>query len=164
MCAQFSDKPLHLHERALCQALEGVIHELLMVDPGDYIAFIRTDKINNIRDIVHSSTELYFAQGTLVCGYNMDYQLSWNGAPHISIGMMLHHSDLRIGFSLYLGETQPRVKIHRIESIPSAAAQELDLARFKDMLTQIRQTGFSPPHPDISARWAQDMPRPDKIN
>ena len=163
MCAQFLDKPLHLHERALCQALEGVIHELMLVDPGDYIAFIRTDKLNNIRDIVHSATELHFPQDTLVCGYHIDYQLGWTEKPHVQFGLMLHLSDMRVAFSLYLGEEPPRVKIHRIESLGPAPLPP-DLTQFKEMLDDVRQGRFSPVKAELAPLWAQNMPRPDKIN
>ena len=76
---------------------------------------------------------------------------------------MLHLSDMRVAFSLYLGEDQPRVKIHRIESL-GPKEQEPDLRRFKNMLDDVRQQRFSPVKAELAPQWAQNMPRPDKIN
>eukprot|EP01037_Dinobryon_pediforme_P007540 gene7540-7605_t len=144
MGAQFMGQSFHLHENVLCEALSDVVDELLLVDPGDYIAFIRTDKINNIRDIVHSSTELYFPPGALVCGYNIDYHLDWSGKPRVSFGMMLHYAELRVAFSLYLGEEMPRVKIHHIEGMGLNSPEPHDVNHFKSLLGEAQQMRFNP--------------------
>eukprot|EP01037_Dinobryon_pediforme_P007305 gene7305-7376_t len=164
MGAQFMGHSFRQHEGVLCEALNEVVEELLLVDPGDYIAFIRTDKINNIRDIVHSSTELYFPPGALVCGYNVDYRLDWSGKPLVSFGMMLHHADLRVAFSLYLGEELPRVKIHRIEGIGNDNAEQHNVHHFKSLLGEAQQMRFNPIVSDNAALWDQVLTQTDKPN
>ncbi len=53
---QFSNE----REAIIAENIREVVAELRLVDPADYIAFIRCELFANIADIVASATELYF--------------------------------------------------------------------------------------------------------
>jgi len=69
MYAAHRDERSKLLACALAAAFEPVAAELRLVDAADYIAYIHQEKLANIRDIVSSSTELFFQPGTLAFGW-----------------------------------------------------------------------------------------------
>ncbi len=78
-------------EKALADGLREVATELRMIDPADYIAFIRTEQFGNLRTLVNSSTEMFFKPGTISFGLSGEADISWDSEPVIALDMEFHH-------------------------------------------------------------------------
>ena len=89
-------------EKALADGLRDVASELRLVDPADFIAFIRTEQFGNIRNLVNSSTEMFFKPGTITFGLSGEIDLPWDCAPSISLDMEFHHRSVSAYFRLVL--------------------------------------------------------------
>lgn len=98
-------------EKALANGLRDVASELRLVDPADFIAFIRTEQFGNIRNIVNSSTEMFFKPGTITFGLSGEVDLPWGHTPSISLDMEFHHFNVSAYFRLVLQSFRAGVDI-----------------------------------------------------
>ncbi|AHB47762.1 hypothetical protein W911_04025 [Hyphomicrobium nitrativorans NL23] len=89
-------------EKALADGLRDVASELRLVDPADFIAFLRTEQFGNIRNLVNSSTEMFFKPGTITFGLSGEVDLPWDRAPSVSLDMEFHHLNVSAYFRLVL--------------------------------------------------------------
>jgi hypothetical protein len=153
MCARSREHSLCQHEQALCDTLSDVINELLLVNPADFIAFIRTEKLANIQDIVDSSTEIHFPRGRLNFAHDARFNLNWNSSPQISIRMNLQHADLNIAFWLHLGDFSPYVTINRLETTEKGLRTSAGLERFKGLLETAHQASRHTAPPENQLSW-----------
>src|SRR5262245_66446014 len=108
-------KPGNIHaierEKALADGLRDVAAELRLIDAADLIAYIRTEQLGNIANLVNSSTELYYKPGTLRFGASGDIDVKWGGTPSISLDMEFHHMQVSVYFRLQLQALQAGVDI-----------------------------------------------------
>jgi hypothetical protein len=100
--------------KALADGIQDVAAELRLVDVADFVTYIHLEQFANIQDIVNSSIELYFKQGTLIYGWAAEFELDWTNAPAISLNMEFRHRDIWIVFKLTLRAAQTSVNIHCI--------------------------------------------------
>lgn len=98
-------------EKAIADGLIDVASELRMIDPADFIAFIRTEQFGNIRNLVNSSTEMFFKPGTITFGLSGEVDLPWGYAPSISLDMEFHHLNVSAYFRLVLQSLYAGVEI-----------------------------------------------------
>lgn len=98
-------------EKAIADGLIDVASELRMIDPADFIAFIRTEQFGNIRNLVNSSTEMFFKPGTITFGLSGEVDLPWGYAPTISLDMEFHHLNVSAYFRLVLQSLYAGVEI-----------------------------------------------------
>lgn len=98
-------------EKALADGLRDVASELRLVDPADYIAFIRTEQFGNLRNLVNSSTEMFFKPGTISFGLSGEVDLPWGCAPCIALDMEFHHLNVSAYFRLVLQSLQAGIEI-----------------------------------------------------
>jgi hypothetical protein len=98
-------------EKALADGLREVASELRLVDPADYIAFIRTEQFGNLRNLVNSSTEMFFKPGTICFGLSGEVELPWGCAPCIALDMEFHHLNVSAYFRLVLQSLQAGIEI-----------------------------------------------------
>jgi hypothetical protein len=105
------DDQLLAREKLLAQRLKGVASELRLVDLVDLIAYIRNEQFANIEDLVNSSSELYFKQGTLTFGWAADLALDWNVPPKVKLDMEFRHLAVSVFFCLMLEPRQASVDI-----------------------------------------------------
>ena len=89
-------------EKALADGLREVASELRLIEPADFVAFIRTEQFGNIRNLVNSSTEMFFKPGTITFGLSGEVDLPWGYAPSISLDMEFHHMNVSAYFRLVL--------------------------------------------------------------
>ena len=108
-------------ERALANGIREVASELRLIEAADFIAFLRTEQLANIANLVNSSTELYYKAGILSFGRSADIDVKWGGAPAIALDMEFHHMHVSVYFRLLLEALQAAVEIHFI-SFGSASA------------------------------------------
>jgi hypothetical protein len=94
-------------ERALALAMRDMAAELRLVDPADYVGYVRMEQYSNLEDIINSSSELLFQPGSLTFGWGADARLSWSEYPRIYLDMEFRFDSITVFFSLGLsGETE----------------------------------------------------------
>lgn len=101
-------------EIAMADAVKEVASELRLIDSADFVAFIRTERFANIRQLVNSSTELFYKPGTISFGQSADVVLNWGSAPTIVLDMEFHHRPVQVYFRLVLEALQAAVEIDYI--------------------------------------------------
>lgn len=106
----------HLQERqnAIALALREVTAELRLIDPADYVSFIKMEQYSNLEDLVNSSSELSFRNGSLMFGWGADIDLSWGGKPKIFLDMEFRYESVTAFFSLGLNADGESVDIQMI--------------------------------------------------
>lgn len=107
---QFSNE----REAIIAENLHEVVTELRLVDPADYIAFIRCELFANIADVVNSATELYFFPGTLELGHGGDYRCDWQSPPSIVLDMEFRNQGVYAYFRLILADKTAGVELNHI--------------------------------------------------
>lgn len=115
--------PLFKRERAartqdgrkiLADSLRDVSAELSLVDPADLIAFARLGQFANIGDLVNSSAELYFKEGTLCFGWSANVDVDWDRPPTIRLEMEFRNKDVTVFFELALHRQRGAVAVRNI--------------------------------------------------
>lgn len=103
-----------IRAKAIAEGIKEVASELRMIDVADFIAFIHSEKFNNIRDLINSSTELYFKHGTLSYGCAADYELEWDRPPSIILDLDFRYHEVSVSFNLLLCAYHAAVDIRSI--------------------------------------------------
>ncbi|MGH6761679.1 MAG: hypothetical protein ACRECW_08875 [Phyllobacterium sp.] len=101
-------------EAIIAAHLEPVIKELLLVDPADYIAFIRCELLANIADIVQSAAELHFMPGVLRFGHGGDYKLGWLSSPEVALDLEFQNMGVHAYFRIVFAADAVRLNLHHI--------------------------------------------------
>jgi hypothetical protein len=99
-------------EKALADGLKDVSSELWMIDPADFVSFIRMEQFGNIRNLVNSSTEMFFKPGTVCFGQSGEVDLEWDCPPCIALDMEFHHLNVSAYFRLILRSLQAGVELN----------------------------------------------------
>lgn len=107
---QFSNE----REAIIAENIREVVAELRLVDPADYIAFIRCELFANIADIVSSATELYFFPGTLELGHGGEFHCDWFTNPSIVLDMEFRNKGVYAYFRLTLSGKTASVELSHI--------------------------------------------------
>ena len=98
----------------LANALGDTVAELGLIDLGDMIAYIRAGQWANIADLVQSSTELSFVEGTLCFACSADVEVEWGKPTSISLAMEFQVSEVSAFFTLKLGDLGSTVDIKHV--------------------------------------------------
>lgn len=101
-------------EKALADGLRDVAAELRLIDAVDLVTFIRTEQFGNIRNLVSSSTELFFKPGTIAFGLSGDVDLKWGAEPSVALDMEFHHRRINVYFRLLLHALHAAIEINHI--------------------------------------------------
>ncbi|ADZ72279.1 hypothetical protein [Polymorphum gilvum] len=125
-------------EETLAQAVHDVASELRLVDPTDYIAFVRTEKHANISDLVKSSTELYFKNETLRYGLGANIDLDWDTTPTVRLDLEFRNNGVWIYFGLVLHAKGAGVDIYHIEFADPSEDPEENTRRLIDAIMDAR--------------------------
>lgn len=118
-----------LRERALATALTGVASELRLIEAADFVAFIRTGQVGNIRALVASAAELHFVPGALAVGMLGSAELAWHGSPRIALDMQFHHDGVAAYFRLFLGASEAAVALDYLSVSPVVRCAEQETRR-----------------------------------
>lgn len=125
-------------ERALASGLDRVAAELRLVDPQDFVAFIRLDLFGNVAHIVNSSTELYYQPGTLKFGMSGDVDLRWGEPARVSLDMAFEHLDVQAYFRLILAAEEAAVELTYLSFASASSDPEENTERLKKALAAAR--------------------------
>jgi hypothetical protein len=125
-------------EKALAEGMRDVASELRLVDPADFIAFIRTDQFGNIRNLVNSSTEMFFKPGTITFGQSGEVELPWGCAPCISLDMEFHHLNVSAYFRLVLQSLQAGIEISYVSFEGGSTDPDMNTMRLVEAIEDAR--------------------------
>ena len=98
----------------LAEALEDVVAELRLIDVGDMIGYIRDHKWATIADLVQSSTELSFLDGTLSFACMADFTVEWATTPAISLEFEFQTAIVSAFFTLLLKQRESAIDLKRV--------------------------------------------------
>ena len=125
-------------ERALADGIKEVASELRLIDPADFVAFIRTGQFGNIDTLVSSSAELYFKPETLKFGLSGDIDLNWGCTPAGSLEMEFHYMQVNIYFRLLLEGLHAGIEIDYIAFDESSDDPDVNTRRLVDAIAAAR--------------------------
>ncbi|MFN3622609.1 MAG: hypothetical protein ACK4TP_00970 [Hyphomicrobium sp.] len=98
-------------EKALGHGIRELASDLRLVEPADYINFVRTERFANIANLIASSAELFFKPGTIYFGHSGDVDVSWDQPPSVALDMEFRHMHVNVYFRLVLEAQQAGVEI-----------------------------------------------------
>ncbi len=98
----------------LAHALRDTVAELRLIEAGDMIAYMRTGRWANIADLVQSSAELFFAEGSIAFACSGDYAIGWSEQMSIRLDMEFQHADVTAFFALTLKPQETLVEIKKV--------------------------------------------------
>jgi hypothetical protein len=116
-------------EKIIAEAIVEVATELRLADVSDLMLFIRSDQTANIEDLVNSSTELYFRNGTLKYALVAGCSVRWDALPTIMLDMEFRHAAVSVFFRLVLSQSRAAVEIIDIFFDEQGLAQEAKIDR-----------------------------------
>ena len=98
-------------EKIVAESIVDVATELRLADVSDLMLFIRCDQAANIEDLVNSSTELYFKNGTLKYALAAGCSVRWDTSPTVLLDMEFRHAGVSVFFRLVLSQSRAAVEI-----------------------------------------------------
>ena len=101
-------------EIIVAEAIKEVVSELRLVDVGDYIAYIRLERLASLADLVDTAAELYFLPGTLRLGHGAEAHASWSEAPRIVLDLELRPGGATVYFALTLSADHAAVEVNYV--------------------------------------------------
>ncbi|MDX7950351.1 hypothetical protein P7D22_04060 [Lichenihabitans sp. Uapishka_5] len=99
------------YARLIADGLRDVLEELHAIDLVDLVSFIRFDRHAAIEDLLQSSTELFFKEGTITFGWNAWVDMAWGDMPSVTLGMEFNHRDVCVFFNLTLRAMEQAVEV-----------------------------------------------------
>ena len=105
------NKFIYEREKTLGHGVRELASDLRLVDPGDYLAFVRSERFANIANLVASSAELFFKPGTIFFGHSGDVDLKWDQTPTVALDMEFRHMRVNVYFRLFLEAQRAGVEI-----------------------------------------------------
>ena len=98
-------------EKIIAESIVDVATELRLADVSDLMMFIRCDQAANIEDLVNSSTELYFRNGTLKYALAAGCSVRWDALPTILLDLEFRNGAVTVIFRLVLSQSRAAVEI-----------------------------------------------------
>jgi hypothetical protein len=125
-------------ESALAEGLDCVAAELRLVDPQDYVAFMRLELFGNIANIVNSSTELYFQPGTMKFGMSGEVDVRWGAPARVILDMEFDHQGVKAYFRLLLDADSAAVELTYLAFSQADSDPEANTQRLKEAIVAAR--------------------------
>jgi len=126
------------YEEALAHSIKDVVAELCLVDATIIISYVCNGLHANIEDLVDSSTELFFKEGTLRYGHAADVNFEWGKSPAVLLDMEFVHPAVSVFFKLILHGFYVGVAIQRILMSEKFDDPAIDIKHFADALNDAR--------------------------
>ncbi|MGA2042667.1 MAG: hypothetical protein ABSG83_04775 [Roseiarcus sp.] len=125
-------------EKIIAEAMVDVATEIRLADASDLMLFIRCDQSANLEDIVNSSTELYFKNGTLKYALAAGCSVRWDASPTILLDMEFRHAAVSVFFRLVLSQSRAAVEIIDIFFDETGLAEDEKVRRLLDAVADAR--------------------------
>lgn len=133
-----SEADLLPYEKILAYNIKDVVGEICLIDASILISYILDEHHGNINDLISSSTELFFRDGTLTYGHGADVNFEWGKAPAVILDMEFVNSWMTVFFKLVLHGYYVGVSIQRILLSTKTGDPDQDLKRFEEALMDAR--------------------------
>jgi hypothetical protein len=130
--------------KIVANSIREIAADLRLIDVSDLIAFIHGEKFANIEDLVNSSTELFFKEGTMNFAWAAALDVSWDEPPTILIDMEFHHMSVSAFFTLALKNTHGCIDVKHIWFAAPSFDDEYDTARLADAIADARLVPVKP--------------------
>ena len=122
----------------LADSLTETVAELRLIDPGDMIGYIRGQKWAAISDLVQSSTELSFCEGTLSFACTADFEIGWATPLSISLDLEFQTAAVSAFFTLVLGRRESVVEMKNVWFACPPASEAIGTRIFAQALSDAR--------------------------
>lgn len=99
------------YARLIEDGLKDVLEELHAIDLVDLVSFIRFDRYAAIEDLLQSSTELFFKDGSFTFAWNAGVDMAWGAMPSVTLGMEFNHPTVSVFFNLTLKAMEQAVEV-----------------------------------------------------
>jgi hypothetical protein len=119
-------------QEAIAAALTDFIEDLKLVDVIDFVAYIRTDQHGNIEELIKTSAELFFKDGSLRYSMAAQADVEWDATPKISLDLEFFNKGVWIYFTAVLAWPDNAVNVSYVEA-PDAGG---DKAKETEMLLE----------------------------
>ena len=124
--------------RIVAEAIREIAAELRLIDVGDLIAFIHGEQFANIEDLVNSSTELFFKEGTMTFAWAAALDVTWSAPPTVLIDMEFHHMSVSVFFTLALKSSHGCIDIKHIWYASPSYDEDYDTMRLADAIADAK--------------------------
>jgi hypothetical protein len=125
-------------EKIIAESIVDVATELRLADVSDLMLFIRSDQTANIEDLVNSSTELYFQNGTLKYALAAGCSVQWDAPPTILLDMEFRHVGVSVIFRLVLSQSRAAVEVIDIFFDDEDLDQEVRTQKLMDAIADAK--------------------------
>lgn len=125
-------------EKALGYGIRELASDLRLVEPADYINFVRTERFANIANLIASSAELFFKPGTIYFGHSGDVDVSWDQPPTVALDMEFRHMRVNVYFRLVLEAQQAGVEITYVAFDGASDEPDENTQRLVDAIADAR--------------------------
>jgi hypothetical protein len=125
-------------ERALGHGVRELASELRMIEPADYVAFVRAERFANIANLVASSAELFFKPGTISFGHSGEVDLRWGEPPSVALDMEFRHQQVNVYFRLILEAQRAGVEITYLAFDEATGAAEDNTRLLREAIADAR--------------------------
>jgi hypothetical protein len=128
-------------EKALGDAIKCVAAELRLVDLSILVRSVILEQHANIADLVTSSAELFFAEGTLKYGSRAEVDMKWGQMPSVILDLEFSHMGVHVNFALTLKSFNACIDIHAISFDGASRSPQENTALLKAALDDARLDG-----------------------
>lgn len=125
-------------EKILGDAVKCVAAELRLVDLDVLARFVHLEQHANIADLVASSCELFFKEGTLIYGSRAQLDLKWGEIPNLVLDLEFSHQGVHVFFGLSLRPLMAAVDIHAVTFDGPARSPARNTERLVEALEDAR--------------------------
>lgn len=125
-------------EKALGHGVRELASDLRLVEPADYVDYVRTERFANIAHLVSSSAELFFKPGTIFFGHSGEVDLQWDQTPSVALDMEFRHMRVSIYFRLVLEAERAGVEITYVAFEGAAAEPDENTRRLVEAIADAR--------------------------
>jgi len=125
-------------ERMLGDAIKCVAAELRLVDLSILVRSVILEQHANIADLVASSSELFFVDGTLKYGSRAEVDLNWGQMPAVILDLEFSHMGVHVNFGLTLKSFNACIDIHAISFDGDSRSPQENTALLKAALADAR--------------------------
>lgn len=112
--------------------------ELRTIDVIEIVTFIQSESYSAIEDLLQSSTELFFKDGTLTFAWSADVDLTWDNLPSVKLGMEFHGGGVSVFFDFGLSAFDSTVEIGGLLFDRAMEAGETEASRLAGALADAR--------------------------
>ncbi len=142
-----NETDLDQYSGVLTEGLGDVAADLRTIDLVDMVSYIRFGSYATIEDLVHSSTELFFRQGTLSFAWSAGIDLAWSEPPMITMGMEFRSCAISVFFDLTLRALDENITILTIMFEEPVGDPDERVTRLSEAIAEARLPDRSPCSP-----------------